>query len=148
MRLVVLFLISVYSSFGQTLDRLKLYDTLEIIAQFNECGEWGGHRENLRVIKFENGLLLYVKITDVECNVESSLQKPRLKDTIQLTKRDIETIEKYVTSFQNIPDKINFTTNGPNSYYIKSPDSLMTIIRDRKWKIYQDFRNEILKNSH
>lgn len=49
------------------LDNLRGSDTLVLMGRFADCGEWGGHREVIKIFRQENGLLATYERDTVKC---------------------------------------------------------------------------------
>ena len=134
------------------LGRINKQRNLKISARFNECGEWGGHKEEITVSADENSIFyanykVFAYNCDTAYNVGIDNNEKLLKDTIILIdKTKKEAIKKYI--YELVESKISERIPTPNVYFsISNSDSSFVIIaRNKKaFNSYLKFVNDLRK---
>ncbi|WPO78603.1 hypothetical protein [Flavobacterium sp. KACC 22761] len=129
-----------------TLGSTGVDSNLKINAFFSECGEWGGHYEELKIFAKESNykdyFLNYTK-TSIDCDKRDSkgrnLETIVAKKTIKLTDSDKKTIISYIKRMVESKVAERFPGNAGNSFSIINADSTLVI------KVY-DYNSKNLKS--
>jgi len=131
-----------HTTFFSTLNFSSLNDTIFIYAKFSECGEWGGHKEIIKVylkdtIYFAN----YIKY-DTDCDQMDQygiLPLKKVTDTVvNLTKSAEDAINKYCHQLLNA--KINEISPGHagNIFILQNAEETLKI------SIYDSNKSNVL----
>jgi len=115
-----------------------------ISASFSECGEWGGHQEDLKIFSKESNykdyFLNYTK-TSIDCDKRDSkglnLQTIVVQKTIKLTESDKESIIAYMKRMIESKVKERFPGHSGDSFSIINADSTLVI------KVYDSNSNNL-----
>jgi hypothetical protein len=108
--------------------------SLNITATFSECGEWGGHRENLRIYvkpsDKKNYYLDYLK-TNINCDERDekgyNIEKIVVQKTIKLNDSNKTSITEYIKRTIDSKVEERFPGNAGNSFSIMNSDSTLVI---------------------
>jgi len=116
-----------------------------IKTRFDECGEWGGHFEKMKIYAVRKNKKIYLDYqrTEVDCNLEESSsvysQDTIITKTIELSRANERAIVKYLESL--VKSKITSRFPGHAGYYFEAEKSDSTFIL----KSY-DARESSMKN--
>lgn len=124
---------------------------LIIYANFDECGEWGGHKETFEIFSKKNEQF-YAKYTrtKVDCNKIGALygkpefQQPYVKKEIKLENKQKTAINEYLLSL--VESKINEVYPGhagQNFGVIKTDSTLVIDVYDSNEKNHENY-NKLL----
>lgn len=126
---------------------------LIIYADFDECGEWGGHKESFEIFaKKDSKFYANYKRTKVDCDKINELygkpefQQPHISKEIQLSEDNINAINNYLSKL--IKSKIKERSPGHAGQtfgVIKSDSTLLIDIYDND-KENLDNYNELLES--
>ena len=137
---------------------LIITDTLEMSAYFDECGEFGGHREQIRIYKIEGSvpgdsldtLGADLLIDTVKCasdNRKRILDKTKTKI---LTSDDKRVILKYVSELLENALNETWHSNAGKVYSVqcKMPKLAVSYLDDgQDWDGFYEMRNSVFKNN-
>lgn len=127
---------------------------LKISAFFSECGEWGGHSEELKIFtkerNYKDYFLNYTK-TNIDCDNRDSkgrnLETIVAKKTIKLTDSDKKSIISYMKRMIDSKVAERFPGNAGNSFSIINADSTLVInvydYNSKNLKSYNQLLNEL-----
>jgi hypothetical protein len=133
---------------------------LILYANFDECGEWGGHKESFEIFsKEDKQFYANYKRTKVDCNKIGELygkpefQQPYIIKEIKLADKQKKAINIYLSQLIKSKIKEDFPGNaGQNFGAIKTDSTLVIDVyeSDKKNlenynKLLKDFRLEIVK---
>lgn len=126
------------------LGTLIRWDTLFISARFDECGEWGGHKEILEIFKKEKDIYLNYKRNNVNCNKVDDIYNTKVFSVkeIKLNNQHQNAIKEYV--YQLLQNKINegYHEHSGKAFNVLKGDSTFFI------NVYDNNpKNPILYNS-
>lgn len=133
------------SSDSLGLDNFVKYDTLFISARFDECGEWGGHKETLEIYsKSSEDLYLSYRKNTVDCNKIDEIYEAKLHfiKEIKLDNQNKKAINEYI--FQLLQSKINegvYAHSGKEFELMNSDSTLFISVYDN------NYQNPIFYNS-
>ena len=128
-----------------------LYDTLTLSARFDECGEWGGHKEMFVIYSSENHELLLDYTQDtVDCS------KPYAKESrvVVVEKSQVlsEDAQKVIVEYlQNLVEeslKFNLGSHAGRYYSASTKDTsfIVTYHDDSdQWQEYEKMKKKVLK---
>jgi hypothetical protein len=124
---------------------------LKINASFSECGEWGGHYEDLKIFVKEKNrndyFLNYIK-TNVDCDKrdknEKTLETVAIKKTIKLTDANKISIIEYMQRMVESKAEERFPGHAGDSFSIMNFDSTFVIkVYDYNSKNFKSY-NQLL----
>lgn len=126
------------------LGTLVKWDTLFLSARFDECGEWGGHKELIEIFRKDKKVYLNYKRNNIDCNKVDEIYGVKLSliKEIEVSNQHQKSINDYM--FQLLQNKIN---EGPqdhsgNEFEILKGDSTFLI------KVYDyNLKNVITYNN-
>jgi hypothetical protein len=104
-----------------------------IITQFDECGEWGGHNEGMKIYAKPKSKIFYLDYfrTSVDCNLQESsstyFQDTVISKTIELNKVKEKVILKYLKSLVEAKVTSRFPGHSGNYFEAKKSDSTFYI---------------------
>ncbi|WP_289661364.1 hypothetical protein [Flavobacterium panacagri] len=121
-------------------------NNLKISAFFSECGEWGGHSEELKIFtkkkNYKDYFLTYTKI-DIDCDKRDSIggnvETIAVKKIIKLTNSNKKAIIEYMKRMIQSKATERFPGNAGDSFSIINGDSTLII------KVY-DYNSKNLKS--
>jgi hypothetical protein len=127
-----------------SLDRLGQGDTLKLLAEYTDCGEWGGHHESILIYK-ESGYVVKFMKDSVKCS-DPDVFRTKLPDivrTIDGTSR--RTIEDYIL----LVDKLSKGprrggSNANNVFYIILRDKEIVYVDSFDWDEFEKLVKQIL----
>ncbi|HXB42354.1 MAG TPA: hypothetical protein VNZ49_17580 [Bacteroidia bacterium] len=129
---------------------LKQGDTLALFAEFADCGEWGGHRENIIIVKKDNDLLATYYKDTVDCdslpiNSLNLKRKNVVEKSKLLTSTDRNRIIKYIDNLKiACKKKESPQSNSANSFRLYSKGVLMWYTNWQKdWKEFTKLKVKI-----
>jgi hypothetical protein len=133
-------------AFGST-TRLILY------ANFDECGEWGGHKESFEIFsKEDKEFYANYKRTKVDCNKIGALyrkpefQQPYINKEIKLAHKQKVAINIYLSELLKSKIKESFPGHaGQNFGAIKTDSTLVIDVYDSDKKNLQNYNNLLKK---
>ncbi|MEN2413347.1 hypothetical protein [Flavobacterium mesophilum] len=107
---------------------------LKIRSHFSECGEWGGHQEDLEIFakegNYKDYFLNYTK-TDIDCDNQDSkgrnIEKVTVQKTIKLTDLDKKSIISYMKRMIDSKVKERFPGHSGDEFWIINSDSTFVI---------------------
>jgi len=107
---------------------------LKISAYFSECGEWGGHQEELRIFSkegnYKDQFLVYTK-TSIDCDKRDSkghnIQKVVVEKTIKLTDSDKRSLIAYMKRMIESKVRERFPGHAGDQFSIVNADSTFII---------------------
>ena len=119
---------------------------LKINASFSECGEWGGHHEDIKIFTKERNskdyFLNYTK-TNIDCerrdNNGNNIETIVIKKTIKLTNSNKQSIIEYMKRMIDSKAQERFPGHAGDSFLIVNSDSTFVI------KVY-DYNSKNLKS--
>lgn len=133
-------------------------DTLLITAYIADCGEFGGHKEYIRVFQ-NSGKIFASLIKDKPCN--HSYQLPdtlthvqflghivnESRDKKELTSRDESAIQHFLTEFTKKKAARNtIISNAPTEFWIESPGKISGYLdQSGRWDGFNILRDSIFK---
>lgn len=125
---------------------------LIIYANFDECGEWGGHEESFEIFaKEDKEFYANYKRTKVDCNEVGKLygkpefQKPYVNKEIKLADKEKIAINNYLASLIKSKIREDFPGHAGQNFGVKKTDSTLTInVYDSDKRNLADY-NELLK---
>ncbi len=99
-------------------------DTIFIESQFQDCGEWGGHKEHIKIYYSEKKILLnYIKYK-VNCgnrnNVGQIIQEKDFSKTIVLSEIQSRGIMNYINNLMKLKFISESFGNSGNSFIVKN----------------------------
>lgn len=130
------------------LECIRYYnDTLIILVQLDDCGEWGGHTEKLVLYGVDqNKVFAHYSKDSVKCNEMDTKQPLIIKDTvIQLDNRKQKQVSLFIQKLIEVKLFNICISNSGNYYQISTSDSTLNIIfyDTRKiWKGYEKLKTE------
>jgi len=116
-----------------------------IKAYIEDCGEWGGHYEQMKLYALhkEKNIFLAYKKTNVDCNRQESdstyLQDTIVSKTIKLSKANEKAIVSFLSELTTLKITSRFPGHAGNQFEVIKSDSTFYI------KLY-DGRKASLKN--
>ena len=107
---------------------------LIIYANFDECGEWGGHKESFEIFS-KRDTAFYAKYTKTKVNCETlgelygkpEFQKPYINKEIKLSRKEKLTINDYLSSLLKSKIKEHFSGNAGKNFGVIKTDSTFNI---------------------
>ena len=129
-----------------TLGATGVDNNLKINASFSECGEWGGHSEDLKIFakkgNYKDYFLNYIK-TKIDCDKRDSrgvnIETIVTDRTIRLTKSNKRSIIEFMKRMIQSKVEERFPGHAGDSFSIINSDSTFVI------KVY-DYSSENLKS--
>jgi len=126
------------------LGTLIKWDTLFLSARFDECGEWGGHKEVIEIFRKDKKVYLNYKRNSIDCNKVDEIYGAKLSliKEIEISNQHQKNINDYI--FQLLQNKINegYQAHSGNEFEILKGDSTFFI------KVYDyNFKNVITYNN-
>lgn len=99
-------------------------DTLYIKSQFQDCGEWGGHQELIKIYKTEKAILLnYIKY-EANCferdNCGSLIQNRKFSRYIVLSESQGKAVMDYINTSMKLKFIKPIIGNSGNSFLIEN----------------------------
>jgi len=138
------------------------FNSLRIISYIHDskdCGEWGGHKEQITIYKNNGILWFHYKRNQSDCELSIELHRRKLEpqsecqDTLTAIKQELVSVYlnelvKHVPNSGNVDFRI--ISNAPNNYEVQYQNNCLTNSfniqdEDTSWKKYERFRNEIIK---
>ena len=140
-------------------DNLKIVRIISYIHDSTDCGEWGGHTEEITISKRNDITWIHYTRKANDCDLSDATPKKKTKIQTEydgaLTKTKQECVKKYLRKLtKHIPNKgrsdYRTVSNAPNIYEIKFQDLCLTYSfrindEDNSWNRYELFRNQIIK---
>jgi hypothetical protein len=124
-------------------------DTLTLYAEYEECGEWGGHRETFKIFKKDNGGLWakYKKDTLTSCDPYLGRNRKITKEQkIKLTEGNQEKITNYIRDLLDGTLEETPLGNSAEQFRIYNTDSTILILRfAHGYKEFDRLRDSIIK---
>ncbi|MGE6354488.1 hypothetical protein ACQKCJ_11535 [Flavobacterium sp. NPDC079362] len=126
---------------------------LLVYANFDECGEWGGHKESFEIFsKGDKQFYANYKRTKVDCDKLGKLygkpefQQPYVDKVIKLEDKQKEAINNYLSQLIKSKIKEGFPGNaGQNFGVIKTDSTLVIDVYDSDKKNLENY-NQLLKS--
>lgn len=116
---------------------------LLIYANFDECGEWGGHEESFEFFaKEDRKFYVSFKRSKVDCDKRlygRPIQQPEISKEIQLSKSNIIAVNNYISKLVHSKIKERYPGHAGQSFGVIKTDSTFMI------NVY-DNNNENLDN--
>lgn len=111
-----------------SLNTLIEWDTLFIASQFDECGEWGGHKEVLEIFKKDEKVYLNYKRNTIDCNKNDAIYNTKLSlvKKITINNEQQEGIKNYI--FKLLQGKIDEGPYGHSGKKFKVSNSDSTLL--------------------
>lgn len=108
--------------------------SLKISSHFSECGEWGGHQEDLEIFakerNYKDYFLNYTK-TSIDCDKRDSegrnIETILIRKTIKLTDSDKKSIISYMKRMIDSKVRERFPGYGGDEFWIMNADSTFVI---------------------
>lgn len=117
---------------GQKIEELNLvskFDTLTIVSQLMDCGEFGGHLEYIKCYHSNNDIVAEFSQDPPYCELgHKSENAPHIFKT-GLQKISLAQLDTYVKHFNSINPNPHRMTNAPTSFWVMK-DSNIYYIRD------------------
>ena len=128
---------------------------LILYANFDECGEWGGHEESFEIFaKDDKEFYAKYKRTKVDCNEIGKLygkpefQKPYINREIKLANKQKIAINDYLSSLIKSKIREDFPGHaGQNFGVIKTDSTLILNVYDSDKRNLENY-NKLLKEFH
>lgn len=104
-----------------------------IKTRFNECGEWGGHFEKMKIYATHKSKKFYLdyKKTKVDCNLAESgnvySQDTIITKTIELNRANDKAIVNYLESLVKSKITSRFPGHSGNYFEAEKSDSTLTV---------------------
>ena len=117
-----------------TLGATGVDSNLKINAFFSECGEWGGHSENMKIFakegNYKSYFLNYIK-SNIDCDKRDSkgrnIEAIVINKTIKLTDSNKKSIIEYMKRMIESKVEERFPGNAGNSFSIINSDSTLVL---------------------
>jgi hypothetical protein len=135
------------SSFENILDHT---DTLSIDSRFEDCGEWGGHDEQIKIYSSDKKEILnYIKYK-VDCGNRNHLgqiiQTKAFSKTIILSKAQNKAIMDYINNLLKLKFIKQSFGNSGNSFSIERSDGSLHISHYGSSRLLLDNYNALMNN--
>ncbi|MCJ8153565.1 hypothetical protein MKJ01_07280 [Chryseobacterium sp. SSA4.19] len=112
-------------------DILDHTDTLSINSRFDECGEWGGHKEYIKIYSSDKKEILKYTKYKVNCgntnHVGQIIQTKDFSKTIVLSKAQNKAVMYYMNNLLQLKFITQSFGNSGNSFSIKRSDGSLHI---------------------
>lgn len=133
---------------------LIISDTLRLYAYFDECGEFGGHREQIRIYKIKgtipgdslDTLGADFLIDTVKCAPDNSKRLFRKTKTKILTRNDKKVLLKYMSELLENALNETWRSNAGKGYGVKCeiPKLDVSYLDDEQdWDGFYEMRNSV-----
>ncbi len=126
-------------------NQLKLNDTLIISATIMDCGEFGGHNENIYIYIQDNKIFAKLK-RDKLCDTENVKNNPKAKfvEIVELPTNSQNTILNYINKFNDFVPDPNIISNAPTDFWIKFKNENYDFHdQTGRWKEFLIIRNTL-----
>ncbi len=89
------------------LGTLIKWDTLFLSARFDECGEWGGHKEMIEIFKKDKNFYLNYRKNNIDCNKVDEINEVKLSliKELEINSKQQYAIKEYL--YQLLQNKID-----------------------------------------
>jgi hypothetical protein len=134
-----------------TLERFNKSNSFMISAGFCECGEWGGHDEEVKIFADSNSIL-YANHLVYDYNCDSARAhgySQRLgissTETVELNKFKKDCIVEFIQTMLNAKiDELPIQSHATNSYTASLSDSTLIIsIADNSYTMHDNYKKPI-----
>jgi hypothetical protein len=121
------------------------FDTLRIIARLKDCGEFGGHSEEIMIVKMPDFYFAQYHSDSIYCSYKSKKIEEFIKYNGAESIVDIEMLNKFIIDFDEYSNEnYRYRSNGPDQIAIENNGVVSAkIIHSHKWNKYLVFRKEL-----
>lgn len=106
------------SSNHAVLDQISYGDTLVLSTTYCDCGEWGGHNENMYIYRDRDLYVKYVKDT-VNCILDSVAHKPYFTGVKKINDYEANLIEHYIRQIDRLSkEEHSACANAANTFAV------------------------------
>lgn len=123
------------------LNFINIDDTLKIIIEASECGEWGGHREYIFLKRKNNKITANFIVDSVSCDdivtiyeqdysfseIDENSRKIIIDTTKLLTKKEEKIMNKFILQIMSLYMEQEVFSNAGTVYQIINTDSSLNI---------------------
>lgn len=144
-----MFLILSYHGQGELpspmLEHLRNGDTLTLFAEYDECGEWGGHIEKVKIVKKDKVFWAYYYSDTAICGEEVVIRHLKSSHARMLTEQDKHVITIFINKLKLAAKSKEIPESNSYCYFkiITKRKKIEFLNWKKNWTSFREMREEL-----